>query len=122
MLSWTYLRRNELYNAYREVDPDIILINAHGRSDIQRIKLYGYQAYQKNLSQGEHDGAAIAIRNNITYIIIDEVEESYLACIISTDTYDIMHRNWIPTPKKISDTGRKPTKDLKKEHTRTFYR
>lgn len=68
VLSWTFQRRNELYNVYVEENPDIILINAYGRSDEQRIKLYGYQTYQTNISNNEHDGVAIAIKNGIKHM------------------------------------------------------
>lgn len=82
VLSWTFLRRNELSNIYLE-DSDIILINAHGRSDHQIIKIYEYQTYQKNQTNGIHNGVAIAIKNNIKRKIIDDLDESYLVCIVT---------------------------------------
>lgn len=65
MLSWTQIRRNEPNNVYKTEDPDIILLNAHGRPDTSIIKLHGYQEYQNNFTQNEHDGSAIAIKTNI---------------------------------------------------------
>lgn len=67
VLSWTYLRRNELFNMYKEEDPDVILLKYHGRADDEKIKISGYQVYQVNASQEQNYGAAIAVRNNIKH-------------------------------------------------------
>lgn len=45
VLSWTFQRRNELYNTYQSEDPDIILINLHGRKTEEKIKLFNYIVY-----------------------------------------------------------------------------
>lgn len=84
VLAWTYNRRYELYNTYRDFDPDIILINAHGMKDDQRIKLFNYSIYQKNFQNEHHAGVAIAIKRTIQHVIIDDLEEDYLAVKIST--------------------------------------
>lgn len=44
---------------------------------------------RKNETNKEHDGAAIAIKNNIKHKIIDNLEESYLACTIVNDLYEL---------------------------------
>lgn len=72
-----------------EEDPNIILINAHDRTDTQRIRIHGYDTCQKSETNQEDDGVAIAIKKGIRDTIIDDLEESYLACVISTDTYDV---------------------------------
>lgn len=88
VLSWTFLRRNELSNIYKMEDPDVILVNAHGRKDTERIKIYGYNVYQTNETNMEHDGAAIAVKQGIQHKLIDDLEENYLTCTISTDLFD----------------------------------
>lgn len=85
--AWTFNRKNELCNLYREIDPEVILINSHGRTDFQRIKIFGYNVVQNNSSQENSDGAAIAIKKGIMYKVIDDLEESYLAILIQTE-YD----------------------------------
>lgn len=89
VLAWTFLRRNELYNIFRLEDPDVILLNSHGRKDIDRIKIYGYNVYQFNESNGEHDGAAIAVRKGIRHKVIDDFDESFIAIIVNTTLFDI---------------------------------
>lgn len=84
VLSWTFHRRNELYNMYRQEDPDVVLINSHGRRNDEKVKLFGYTVYQRNYRNEAHDGVAIAIKQNITHQVIDDLEENYLGMIIST--------------------------------------
>ena len=45
--SW-HNKRYHLFNSYKTIDPDIILISEHGSKDDQNIKLYGYDIIQKN--------------------------------------------------------------------------
>lgn len=89
VLSWTFLRKNEMFNLFRSEDPDVILINSHGRKDTEIIKWHGYNVYQVNESGGANGGAAIAVRIGIKHKIIDNFEESYLVIIINTTNYDI---------------------------------
>lgn len=79
VLAWTYARRNELHNIYQSIDPDVILINAHGMKEDQRIKLFQYIVYQKNTTNELHAGVAIAIKRTINHTIIDDLEEDFLA-------------------------------------------
>lgn len=87
--AWTFQRRNELYNTYMQEDPDIILLNAHGRKEGENIKMYNYTVYQKNYLNEAHDGTAIAIKKNIKHKIIDDLDENYLAVIINTSLGEI---------------------------------
>lgn len=85
VLAWTYNRRNELYNVYREIDPDIVLINAHGMKESQRIKMFNYNVYQRNHLDENNAGVAIAIKRNIQHNIMDDLEEDYLAAKVMTN-------------------------------------
>lgn len=84
ILAWTFNRRNELYNIYRTIDPDIILINAHGKKNEETIKLFNYNVYQRNTRNENNAGVAIAIKRNIDHQIIDDMEEDFLALKIMT--------------------------------------
>lgn len=86
VLSWTFSRRYELYNTYREIDPDVILINAHSLKDGQRIKIFNYDVYQTNHLNEHNAGAAIAVRKNLKHQIWDDLEEDYLAIKVLTPT------------------------------------
>lgn len=44
---------------------------------------------KKNCSQGLGDGSAIAIKKNVKYKIIDDLEERFLALIIQTEFDEI---------------------------------
>ena len=41
VLQWSK-RKIELYNIYRDFDPDLILLNSHGIKDDSNIKVFGY--------------------------------------------------------------------------------
>lgn len=84
VLAWTFNRRNELSNIYRSLDPDIILINAHGLRNSERLKIFQYNIYQRNASNELHAGVAIAVKIGIKHQIIDDLEEDYLALKIET--------------------------------------
>ena len=75
----TFRRKNELYNTYAEINPDIILLNSTGTSDNNRIKFYTYNVYQKNKNSEPSAGVAIAIKQNIKHRILDEFSENMLA-------------------------------------------
>ena len=63
VIKWTSSRKNELSNYYIKEDADIILINATGLRDNERIKIYQYNLYQRNRSGEAPAGIAIAIKN-----------------------------------------------------------
>lgn len=83
VLHWA-TRKDELYNTYQLIDPDIILINSHGHKDTSPIKIFNYKVYHNNPSNSNSDGVAIAIKNNIPHQLIDDLDEAYLAVIITT--------------------------------------
>ena len=51
VLKWPNPRRHELSNYYRKEDADIILLNSTGIPDTDRIKMFGYNIYQKTLRE-----------------------------------------------------------------------
>lgn len=61
VLHWTN-RRFSLSNIYRNIDPEIILINSHCVSDEVPIKIAGYHIHKKNTLNNHSDGSAIAIK------------------------------------------------------------
>ena len=84
IIKWTMTRRNELMNIYRQYDPDIIMLNATGLKDTEKIKLYTYNVYQRNITNEEHAGIAIGIKKNIKHRIIDDNNEDILGVEIET--------------------------------------
>lgn len=113
-MAWTFARRNELCNYYSTEDPDIILINSHGRKDDEPIKIFNYNVYQKNCLGEANDGTAIAVRKNIKHQIIDDLDENYLAVIVNTTLgpislgtgYQPPRRPWIPLQSIMGITRR----------------
>ena len=66
VLKWTFARRNELTNLYLKTDPEIILLNATGIRDDDRIKIFNYNVYQRNRYGEDHAGVAVAIKKKYT--------------------------------------------------------
>ena len=106
VLHWD-TRKYELYNTYRHIDPEIILLNSHGKKDEEKIILYGYTVHQINITGEGADGAAIAVKTNIKHKLLDQgLMESSLAIQMSTDhgsiiiatIYQPPRRNYLPRP------------------------
>lgn len=100
VLAWTFNRSNELRNIYRVEDPDLILINSHGRKNNENIKIFNYTVYQKNQFNEIHDGVAIAVKCNIKHKIIDNLEENYLAIIVTTNLGEICVATGYQPPRR----------------------
>ena len=91
VLHWA-TRKNELYNTYRHLDPDIILINSHGVKEAESLKMYTYTVYKNNVSNDRNDGAAIAVKSNLAHKLVDgfrdllavEVETSRGPIVVAT--------------------------------------
>lgn len=97
VLAWTFQRKNELYNIYRTIDPDIILINAHGRKNEERIKLFTYNVYQRNTENEINAGVAIAVKHNLDHQIIDDLEGDFLAIkVVTTQGPLIVATGYLP--------------------------
>ena len=87
VLSWGGSRRLQLANMYLEINPDIILINAHGRSNEQRMKIFPYDIYQRNdqiSGEPQNDGVAIAVKRNLRYRILDDFVDEVMAVTVET--------------------------------------
>ena len=67
---WTN-KRHALYNSYRQIDPDIILLNDTGLPNDEKPKLFGYHTYHINQSNERHSGAAIAIKTSISHSLLN---------------------------------------------------
>lgn len=85
VLAWTYQKRLDYSNIYSLEDPDVILLNEHGCKEEERIKLYNYDVYQRNHSNEQHAGVAIAVKKGIEHNIIDDYIGDYLAVKIMTN-------------------------------------
>lgn len=84
VLAWTFQKRNEFCNLYRLEDPDVILLNEHGRKEDERIKIFNYEVYQRNHRNELHAGVAIAVKKGIEHTILDDYDEDYLAVKVAT--------------------------------------
>ena len=77
-------KRHELYNIYRTLDPDIILLNDTGVLHNERLKLHHYTVYTSNKENRLHRGTAIAIKSTIPHTIIDDFETDLLGINVET--------------------------------------
>ena len=84
ILKWTYNRRNEQSNLYRQIHPGIILLNSTGINDNDHIKLYPYNVYQRNKESEQNADIAIAVKRNIDHVIWDDFEDDILAIWVQT--------------------------------------
>ena len=75
-------KRFQLYNTYRHINPDIILLNDIGQA--AKVNLQGYYTYQKNKDNLVHGGVAISIKKQITHKIIDDFDSDMLGIEVST--------------------------------------
>ena len=106
VLAWNFRRRIELCNYYMTEDPDIILLNATGRRDADRIKIFNYNVHQKNANGELHAGIAIAIRRNIEYKILEDFNDDVLGVQIDSNKGKINIITYYRPPKKISQCSR----------------
>ena len=83
VLNW-HTKKHALTNTYLHESPDILLLNAHGQTDTKNIKIFGYTTHQINTKNTLHNGAAIAIKHNITYKIQEDFESDMLAIELET--------------------------------------
>ena len=78
-------KRFQLCNTYREINPDIILLN---ETNTLSLRLFGYSTYtsikMKNPTQTVGYGTAILVRNNVVHTVIDDFETDLLAIKIHT--------------------------------------
>lgn len=62
-LNWASNKHN-LTDTYKQINPDIILLNSHGLPNNEQINIKGYNSYIRNSSNQKHDGSAILIKTN----------------------------------------------------------
>ena len=115
VLKWS-TRKFELTNAYKNINPDIILLNSTGEKDSDRIKIFNYNVYQRNLSGQINSGIAIAVKRSLEYTINDDFLTDVLSITIQTikgpitiaTTYLPFRRNSFPL-QDINKIIQKPT-------------
>ena len=83
VLCWNTNKHN-ITNTYYQINPDIILINAHGLTNNNRIHLHNYNVYQTNKTNTLHDGVAIAVKQNIPHKINDNYTCEMLSVTVQT--------------------------------------
>lgn len=81
--SW-FNKNIALYNIYRHLDADIILLNHTGQIDNKPIRIQHYSVYAKNTTNSAWRGTAIAIKNNIQHKLIDNFQTDLIAIEILT--------------------------------------
>ena len=95
-----------LSNIYKDIDPDIILINSHGLKSNDNIKIRSYNSHTINTEGQLHDGSAILIKQNLKYKIHDNFDTDILQVTIDTltgpiniaTTYLPPRRPYLPFP------------------------
>ena len=99
-------RKNELYNTYRHLDPDVILINSHGVKEADTLKMYTYTVYKKNYSNQLADGVAIAVKNGLNHKLVEGFEnllaveiETNLGPVVLATIYLPPRRPALPMPE-----------------------
>ena len=82
--TWTK-KKESLHSKYRQIDPDIILINDHSLLDSNSpLKIQHYTVYTSNKRNEWHSGTAIAIKNTIKHTIQDDYLSDLLSVKIET--------------------------------------
>ena len=84
VLAWTKERRNELTNYYYREQPDVILINATGTRQNDKLKFFNYNVYERNDRNELHAGIAIAVKKDLQHQILDDFQEEILSVKIMT--------------------------------------
>ena len=102
VLKWTYQRKNELSNLYMRINPGVILLNSTGMKEPERIKIFNYNIYQRNIYNEDSAGIAIGVRKGLRHQIVDDFSEDYLAVRIETTKGQVI----------IGTTYRPPRRDL----------
>ena len=75
-----------LTNTYKNLNPDVILINSHGLKSNENIKIHSYSSYTINSSNELNDGSAILIKQNLKHKIKDNFDTDVIQLTIETNT------------------------------------
>ena len=121
VLAWTKMRANELYNTYVTYDPDVILINSTGRKQVEQIKIYQYNVYQRNYKNEDNAGIAIAVKKNIKHKILDDFQEDLLALEIETVRGKIIISTKYSPPRYVDDTIQNLMRIMRKPYPVYFF-
>ena len=78
--------RHILTNTYKEINPDILLINSHGLSHNNTLHIHNYTTHKINTNNELHDGSAILVKENIKHKIIEDFDTDVLQISIETST------------------------------------
>lgn len=105
VLNWRG-RSTGLSNIYRNLHADVILINSHGTTEHQPLRISGFNVHSKNFTERINDGTAIAVKNNIPHKIHDTYISDLIAVEIETNTgpvilatlYQPPTRDYLPIP------------------------
>ena len=84
VIKWTKKRSNELWNIYNTLSPDIILLNATGIKNEEKIKFFGFNTHHRNLGDEDHAGIGILIRKEIKYKLTEKANLDLMAIEIET--------------------------------------
>ena len=68
----------------KQENPDIILLQDHGKENNDKIKICIYNILQQNHTNKQHDGTVIAVRKDIIFTEMDTFSEEMLAINIPT--------------------------------------
>ncbi len=104
-LHWN-TNKQSLINYYRQVNPEIILINSHGVKSSEFLKIPGYKTYKINSSESIADGSAIAVKYSIAHKLFDDFDtdvsaievDTTLGPLIIATTYLPPRRPYVPFP------------------------
>lgn len=99
-------RNNHLINIYREINPDVILLNSHGTKEEDSIRIHNYTTYKVNSTNSVSDGSAILVRKGLNHRLIDNFVTDVLSVKIETSlgwiqlatTYLPPRRPYLPFP------------------------
>ena len=71
---------------YKTINPDVILLNSHGLTSNENIKIHGFTTHKVNSSEERHDGSAILIKYNLNYKLKDHYLTDILQVTLETNT------------------------------------
>lgn len=75
-----------LTNIYKEISPDVILINSHGLKNHESIKIQNYITYLINSSGEANDGSAILVKEHLKHRVKENYDTDVILTTIETTT------------------------------------
>lgn len=88
VLNWS-TRKYNIINTYKNINPEIILINSHGIKNNENLKIPGYNSYTKNMFNELTDGTAILVKENLKHKIKDYFLTNTIEIVIQTSLGNI---------------------------------